>query len=350
MTDTDEAHASGSDYPHAQDLISTRRKKRSKIPECAANAQKEPLCSRQEDATPEESSDELSSTYTSSAEVDSSDSEIDVPAASGSKHHRKCSDAPSKQKRRSQPSRPQAEADAGVPDSESSDSSLPPQSPVRPFEASQEKKSKLNLKAIFAYHFRGRKFKAAAHRKYRSSGSQKTKKPSEHSRRRGGKQPMTASPQERRKRLKDRGFQFPFVEKHYGRKHIPLNMVLSYEQAAAKGYFQYIEMLKYEEHLKKALKALEASEDLERECLAVRKHKYLDDEGPISPIQETNDDDDGDDNCLGSDNPEDFDVRVVDNSSFIISSKIPNKRKSKARTKRVKSAGVVEVKKSAANK
>jgi len=46
-------------------------------------------------------------------------------------------------------------------------------------------------------------------------------------------------------------------------------------------------MLKYEEHLKKALKALEASEDLERECLAVRKHKYLDDEGPISPIQET---------------------------------------------------------------
>lgn len=127
-------------------------------------------------------------------------------------------------------------------------------------------------------------------------------------------------------------------------------MVLSYEQAAAKGYFQYVEMLKYEEHLKKALKALEASEDLERECLAVRKHKYLDDEGPISPIQETNDDDDGDNNCLGSDNPEDFDVRVVDNSSFIISSKIPNKRKSKARTKRVKSAGVVEVKKSAANK
>lgn len=43
---------------------------------------------------------------------------------------------------------------------------------------------------------------------------------------------MTASPQERRKRLKDRGFQFPFVEKHYGRKHIPLKMVLSYEVSA----------------------------------------------------------------------------------------------------------------------
>lgn len=58
------------------------------------------------------------------------------------------------------------------------------------------------------------------------------------------------------------------------------------QQAATRGYLQYIEMLKYEEHLKKALKALQASEDLERECLAVRKHKYLDDEGPISPIQE----------------------------------------------------------------
>lgn len=46
-------------------------------------------------------------------------------------------------------------------------------------------------------------------------------------------------------------------------------------------------MLKYEEHLKKALNALQASEDLEKECVVLRKHKYLDDEGSISPIQET---------------------------------------------------------------
>ncbi|NXL92449.1 TAF1D polymerase, partial [Alectura lathami] len=197
----------------------------------------------------------------------------------------KCSVAPSKQKRRLQPSRQQVEADAGVPESESSDSSLSPQSPVKQPETSKEKKSKLNLKAIFAYHFRGKKFKAAAHRKYRS-GMQKTKRIYERSQVPTGRPPMTASPQERKRRLLDRGFQFPFVEKYYGRKHIPLKMVLGYEQAAAKGYFQYIEVLKYEEHLKKALKALEASEDLERECLAARKHKYLDDEGPISPIQE----------------------------------------------------------------
>ncbi|XP_072182907.1 TATA box-binding protein-associated factor RNA polymerase I subunit D [Excalfactoria chinensis] len=347
MTDTDESHTGGSDYPDAQSLMCTQRHKRPKRPERAANAQKGRLCSRQKDATPEESSDDTSSTYASSAEVDSSDSEIDVSAARGSKHSRKCSAPSSKQKRRSHPSRKQAEADTGVLDGESPDSLLP-QSPVRPSEPSQERKSKLNLKAIFAYHFRGRKFKAAAHRKYRSSGSRKTKKPSEHPKKRRGKQPMTAPPQERRRRLRDRGFQFPFVEKHYGRKHIPLKMVLSYEQAAAKGYFQYVEMLKYEEHLKKALKSLEASEDLERECLTMRKHKYLDDEGPVSPIQETNNDDE---NCLGSDNPADFDVRVVDKSCFIISSKIPNKKKkSKAKTKRAKSAGAVEVKKSAAAK
>ncbi|NXJ45760.1 TAF1D polymerase, partial [Spizaetus tyrannus] len=198
----------------------------------------------------------------------------------------KCSVAPSKQKRTSQSSRQQAESVAGVPDNESSsDSSLSPASPVKSSETSK-KKSKLNLKAIFAYHFRGRKFKAAAHRKYKGGSGKKKKKKYESTGMPTGRPPLTASPQEQKRRLLDRGFQFPFVEKHYGMKHIPLKMVLGYEQAATKGYFQYIEVLKYEEHLKKALKALQASEDLERECLAVRKHKYLDDEGPISPIQE----------------------------------------------------------------
>ncbi|NXN37853.1 TAF1D polymerase, partial [Rhinoptilus africanus] len=198
----------------------------------------------------------------------------------------KCSIAPSEEKRRSQSSKQQAdESVAAMPDDESSsDSSLSPQSPVKAPETSTKQKSKFNLKAILAYHFRGKKFKAAAHRKYKcGSGKykryQSTQMPT-------GRPPLTASPQEQKRRLLHRGFQFPFVEKHYGKKHIPLKMVLGYEQAAAKGYFQYIEMLKYEEHLRKALKALQAGEDLERECLAVRKHKYLDDEGPISPIQE----------------------------------------------------------------
>ncbi|NWV54872.1 TAF1D polymerase, partial [Daphoenositta chrysoptera] len=200
-----------------------------------------------------------------------------------------CSIAPSKQKRRSQSSRQQAESVTGVPDNESSsDSSLSPQSPGKSSEVSKQKKSKFNLKAIFAYHFRGRKFKAAAHRKYKvHAGKNKTKKKYERTQMPTGRPPLTASPQEQKRRLLDRGFQFPFVEKHYGEKHIPLKMVLGYEQAAAKGFFKYIEVLKYEEHLKKALKSLQASEDLEKECMVLRKHKYLDDEGPISPIQET---------------------------------------------------------------
>ncbi|NWY13523.1 TAF1D polymerase, partial [Aphelocoma coerulescens] len=200
-----------------------------------------------------------------------------------------CSIAPSEQKRRSQSSRKQAESVTGVSDNESSsDSSLSLQSPGKSLDVSKQQKSKLNLKAIFAYHFRGRKFKAAAHRKYKvHAGKSKKKKKYESTQMPTGRPPLTASPQEQKRRLLDRGFQFPFVEKHYGEKHIPLKMVLGYEQAAAKGYFKYIEVLKYEDHLKKALKALQASEDLEKECMVLRKHKYLDDEGPISPIQET---------------------------------------------------------------
>ncbi|NWZ44303.1 TAF1D polymerase, partial [Brachypodius atriceps] len=202
-----------------------------------------------------------------------------------------CSIAPSKQKRRSQSSRQQAKSVTGVPDNESSsDSSLSPQSPGKSLEVSKQRKSKFNLKAIFAYHFRGRKFKAAAHRKYKLRERKKRKRKTktyESTHMPTGRPPLTASPQEQKRRLLDRGFQFPFVEKHYGKKHIPFKMVLGYEQAAAKGYFNYIKVLKYEEHLKKALKALQASDDLEKECVVLRKHKYLDDEGPISPIQET---------------------------------------------------------------
>ncbi|NXV10123.1 TAF1D polymerase, partial [Cettia cetti] len=199
-----------------------------------------------------------------------------------------CSIAPSKRKR-SQSSRQQAECVTGVTDNESSsDSSVSPQSPGKSLEVSKQQKSKFNLKAIFAYHFRGRKFKAAAHRKYKIHARKKKKKKKyESTQIPTGRPPLTASPQEQKRRLLDRGFQFPFVEKHYGEKHIPLKMVLGYEQAAAKGYFNYIKLLKYEEHLKKALKALQAGDDLEKECVVLRKHKYLDDEGPISPIQET---------------------------------------------------------------
>ncbi|XP_010116420.1 PREDICTED: TATA box-binding protein-associated factor RNA polymerase I subunit D [Chlamydotis macqueenii] len=338
MSDTDEPQACSSDYPDGQELICSQQKEPYKERACETNTRTECSCSRQKNAAPEEPSDKLNSIHKSSAAsvevlLDSSDSEID------NEYHPKCSITPSKQ-RRSVSSRQQAKSIAGMPDSESSsDSSLSPQSPVKSLGTSGKQKSKLNLKAIFAYHFRGKKFKAAAHRRYSGGSGKKKMKKHESTQMPKRRPPPTASPQERKRRLLDRGFQFPFVEKHYGKKDIPLKMVLGYEQAAAKGYFQYIEVLKYEEHLKKALKDLQASEDLEKECLVVRKHKYLDDEGPISPIQETNDDDDS----LNSDNQDDLDARVVENSSFIISSKIPSKKKSKPEKKHVKSTEVIEI-------
>ncbi|XP_039235983.1 TATA box-binding protein-associated factor RNA polymerase I subunit D isoform X2 [Pipra filicauda] len=346
MTDRDEPQASGSDYHGAQDQIHGHQEP-SKEYAWQTNTRKKCSQSRQKNAAPGESSNHLNSiceSSTASAEVllISSDSEIDVSVAPGSECRPGCSIAPSKQKRRCQSSRQEAESVAEMPDNESSsDSSLSPQSPVKSSEVSKQQKSKLNLKAIFAYHFRGKKFKAAAHRKYKAGSGKKRKKKKkcEGTRMPTGRPPLTASPQEQKRRLLDRGFQFPFVEKHYGEKHIPLKMVLGYEQAAAKGYFKYIEVLKYEEHLKKALKALQAGEDLEKECVVLRKHKYLDDEGPISPIQETNDDEDS----LNSDNKEQYDARVVENSSFIISSTIPSKKKSKPETKRAKSTAVIEI-------
>lgn len=343
MTDTGEPQASGSSYLDAQELISHQQKEPSEVYSWQTSAGTERSQSRQKKAAPEESSDHLNSMCKSSAAsaevlLISSDSEIDVSAA-----HPECSNAPSKRKRTSQSSRQQAESVTGVPDNESSsDSSLSPQRPGKSLEVSKQQKSKLNLKAIFAYHFRGRKFKAAAHRKYKvhaGKNKNKKKKKYESTQMPTGRPPLTASPQEQKRRLLDRGFQFPFFEKHYGEKHIPLKMVLGYEQAAAKGYFKYIEVLKYEEHLKKALKALQASDDLEKECVVLRKHKYLDDEGPISPIQET-DDDEG---SLNSGTQEQLDARVVENSSFILSSTIPSKKKSKPGRKCVKPTEVIEI-------
>lgn len=153
-----------------------------------------------------------------------------LSAAGGSEYHPDCSVAPSEQKR-CQSSGQQTEPVAGVPDSESSsDSSLSPQRLVKSQETSEKQKSKLNLKAIFAYHFRGKKFKAAAHRKYKCrSRKRNIKKKCESPRVPMGRRPLTASPQEQRRRLSDRGVQFPFVEEHYGKKHIPLKMVLGYE-------------------------------------------------------------------------------------------------------------------------
>ncbi|XP_070605716.1 TATA box-binding protein-associated factor RNA polymerase I subunit D [Erythrolamprus reginae] len=174
-------------------------------------------------------------------------------------------------------------------------------------------KPKINLQALFDYHFTRKQ-----HR-FRKKWNPTERKPST-SRRytRKWAERRRIPEEEQRRRLKDRGIVFPFVEKYYGRKHLPLKMVREYEHAALKGFFKYIEMLKYEHHLKKSLTRLNAVGDLESECLESRRHKYMDDDGPISPIAETSNEDSGN---------EDIGAKIVDKRCFILSCKIPKKKK-----------------------
>ncbi|XP_015744691.1 TATA box-binding protein-associated factor RNA polymerase I subunit D [Python bivittatus] len=182
-------------------------------------------------------------------------------------------------------------------------------------------KPKIDLQALFDYHFTRKQHRFRRKwtpRDKKANTSRKCAKERTERRR--------IPESEQRRRLKDRGIVFPFVAKYYGTKHLPLKMVRGYERAALKGFFKYIEMLKYEHHLKKSLMQLNAGDDLENECLESRKHKYLDDDGPISPIAETNKDEDSGDENIGA--------KVVDNSCFILSHKIPKKKKKPKRKER----------------
>ncbi|OBS59933.1 hypothetical protein A6R68_08936 [Neotoma lepida] len=88
------------------------------------------------------------------------------------------------------------------------------------------------------------------------------------------------------KQIKDKGAVFPFLEYENGRKPLPWKKILTYEQAVARGFFHHIEKLKYEHHLKECLEQMHAGEDLEKEDFDSRRHKYMDDDGPLSPIEE----------------------------------------------------------------
>uniref|UniRef100_H3BAL9 TATA box-binding protein-associated factor RNA polymerase I subunit D n=1 Tax=Latimeria chalumnae TaxID=7897 RepID=H3BAL9_LATCH len=110
----------------------------------------------------------------------------------------------------------------------------------------------------------------------------KTRKPA--------RRPQSSVPfEERKRRMKSRGFHFPFVEEECGRKNLPYKMVFAYEQAALGGFFDALNEIKCERHLKKCLENLKCGQKVETECIETRRRDYLDDEeeeGPISPIQE----------------------------------------------------------------
>ncbi|XP_059123331.1 TATA box-binding protein-associated factor RNA polymerase I subunit D [Peromyscus eremicus] len=130
------------------------------------------------------------------------------------------------------------------------------------------------------------------------------------------------------KQIKDKGAVFPFLESENGRKPLPWKKILTYEQAVARGFFHHIEKLKYEQHLKECLEQMHAGEDLEKEDLDSRRHKYMDDDGPLSPIEEPLTEDE-------ATNPESgCDIRLVEDSCFIISSEFPKRNLEQEKSKK----------------
>ncbi|CAI5773386.1 TATA box-binding protein-associated factor RNA polymerase I subunit D [Podarcis lilfordi] len=192
-------------------------------------------------------------------------------------------------------------------------------------------KPKLDLRALFDYfrrkqHLKRRKWRPSARKK--KVAKRKTLKCKEQETCEKRQQPRVPG-KKRKKKLTEKVVNFPFVERLYGVKRIPFRMVCLYEQAALNGYFRYIETLKLEKLMEKSLTQLNAVDDLENESLASRKYKYVDEDEPLSPIVETN----GDDQTESSADKEEMGAKIVENSCFILSSEIPKKtRKRKSNT------------------
>ncbi|OCT95107.1 hypothetical protein XELAEV_18012791mg [Xenopus laevis] len=95
---------------------------------------------------------------------------------------------------------------------------------------------------------------------------------------------ITITLQEKHRRLRERSITFPFT----GQKYLQFKRYLPYEQSVFSGFLRYTEKLKYDRHLQNSLKIMDLGEDLENESSEMRKYGYLDDDGPISPIVEQN--------------------------------------------------------------
>ncbi|KAM8816816.1 TATA box-binding protein-associated factor RNA polymerase I subunit D isoform 1-T2 [Rhynchonycteris naso] len=124
-----------------------------------------------------------------------------------------------------------------------------------------------------------------------------------------------------KKQFKDKRPQLPFLESEYGKKPLPWKKMLNFEQAVARGFFNYLEKLKYEYHLKESLKQMNVGEDLEKEDLDSRRYKFLDDDGSISPIEESVEDE----IATNLEHNDECDIRLVESNYFIISSEFPKK-------------------------
>ncbi|XP_034971822.1 TATA box-binding protein-associated factor RNA polymerase I subunit D [Zootoca vivipara] len=192
-------------------------------------------------------------------------------------------------------------------------------------------KPKLDIKALFDYYSRKQhlntKWRPSTKKKKVARRKSAKCKERETCERRPRKERVPGK--KGKKELTEKVVSFPFVERLYGVKRIPIRVVSLYEQAALNGFFRCVEMLKIEKSLKKSLTQLNAVDDLENESLESRKHKYVDEDELLSPIEETN----GDDQTESSADKEEMGAKIVETSCFILSSKIPKKtRKRKSNT------------------
>uniref|UniRef100_A0A8C5LJ20 TATA box-binding protein-associated factor RNA polymerase I subunit D n=1 Tax=Leptobrachium leishanense TaxID=445787 RepID=A0A8C5LJ20_9ANUR len=162
---------------------------------------------------------------------------------------------------------------------------------------------KLTLKEIFQNHFGKKKRRSGKRSKYKRSKYVPCQK-----------KPLK-NRLAYRKRLWHRGIRFPFSF----RKHLSFRENFAYEQFVVGGFLRHMENLKYEHSLHKSLKNMDAADDMENESLTMRKYKYLDDEGPLSPISEP----DENVNCDQEEETEN-DAKIVENDCFILNCTVPN--------------------------
>ncbi|OCT95106.1 hypothetical protein XELAEV_18012791mg [Xenopus laevis] len=130
---------------------------------------------------------------------------------------------------------------------------------------------------------------------------------------------ITITLQEKHRRLRERSITFPFT----GQKYLQFKRYLPYEQSVFSGFLRYTEKLKYDRHLQNSLKIMDLGEDLENESSEMRKYGYLDDDGPISPIVEQNENT----NTNNDEDHSNYDAKIVENNSFILKCTVPSKGK-----------------------
>ncbi|KAG9464737.1 TATA box-binding protein-associated factor RNA polymerase I subunit D [Eleutherodactylus coqui] len=130
---------------------------------------------------------------------------------------------------------------------------------------------------------------------------------------------------ERKRRMFDRGTKFPFTPL----KYLPFKLYFSYEQLVVGGFLNQIKNLKYERSLKESLKDMEIDEDSENEDFDLRQYSYMDENGPISPISEPEEN-------LNEEEAEK--IKVVETSTFIVDAQVPTKNEWQITPKRGKKA------------